>query len=356
MFSPDVNDASTLILDAYNDILSLRNYSSVCRSLQIGKPSKDLDPEWLIEVRNRVKMLSDAMGTYSQKESDIFSGILYPFINYQTLFSAFADQRKVIKGKDEWMQALTVLKNALSKAAKTTGEATDTFSSQYQNIEKIQPLLDQSIQKGWTELASEEQEMVKIATALGGLQQAVQNLSSNLTSSDIRNGKSYVQSTVTIAYGIVMTAELTVPYLSFASILFTVGSSVYDVISNSEKIQNYYKQITSLENQASAEAQAAAATKATIQVLSNLGKSFASIDAHLPRLQQMWQAEEQKIVDAMNAIDGGADPSLYFDIQTMNIAEAGWKSLFDLVEKVKQPIEVGKPVTVDPNKSREHVS
>lgn len=349
MFSPDVSDTSSLLLNAYSDMLKVRNYGSICSSLRISKPG-DVDPTWLTAVRHRISMLDDAMDSFAAKHPDIFSDILYPFINYQTLFSAFAENCKSFKGKDEWIQALYALKEALSGAVAQTSRANQDFTDQYQAVSKIQPLLDQSIQAGWQELASEEQEMIKIATALGGLQQAVQDLSGELTASDIRNGKSYVQSSVTISYNIVMSAELSVPYLSFAALVFTVGYSVYDVLSNSEKIQKYWGEINDLENKSTAQAQAAAATKATIQMLGDLEKYFLSIDSSLPRISQMWKEEEQKIVDAVNALNAGADPKLHFDLQTMGIADKSWKSLFDIASRLKQPLTTGKPVTIDTNK------
>lgn len=351
MFCPDVNDTSEMLLSAFNEMLIVKNYAKMCNSLQIGKPGA-VDPAWLASVRSRVSMLSNSMSIFMSKNPDIFSGILYPFINYQTLFSSFAASRKQIKGKDQWLSALTVLKEALGNAAATTNAATLQFQKQYQNVSNIQPLIDQSIQQGWNELASEEKEMVAIATALGALQEEVQNLSDSLTSSDISDGKDYVQSIVEIGFDLVMEAgEVSIPFLSFATILYTVGSSAYEVITGSQEIQEDFNKIAELQNQASAEAQAAAGTKATLQVLYNIGKTFLSIQASLPRLTQMWTQEQQKIVDAINALNSGSDPNLVFDIQTMSIANATWTRLLSLVQFFQTPLTVGETVTLNTNKT-----
>lgn len=349
MFCPDVNDTCQMLLNTFNDMLVLKNYANMCNSLQIGKPG-DVDPVWLASVRNRVSMLSNSMSMFMSKYPDIFSGILYPFINYQSLFSSFAASRKQIVGKDQWLEALALLKNALGNAAAATTSANLLFQKQYQNVSNIQPLIDQSVQEGWNELASEEKEMVAIATALGALQQTVLDLSDDLTASDISDGQEYIQSTVEIAYDVIMDAEeASIPFLSFASILFTVGKSAYEVIQTSKEIQEDLNKIAELQDKATAEAQAAAGTKATLQVLYNLGKTFLSIQASLPRLAQMWKNEQQKIVDAINALNSGSEPNLVFDIQTMNIANATWTTLLNLVKVIQKPIATGKPVNIDTN-------
>jgi hypothetical protein len=346
MLSPDVVSSCQLLSDAYNQLLGVRKYANVCNSLFIGKPG-EIDPQWLIAVRNRTGLLKDTMAEFSRDQPDITSSLLYPFINYQTLFSALADEKNSFKTAADWLPGLQSLKDAINQAITSTDSANQRFKKDYQAVSAMQPLLEASIQEGWSALADEEQQMVAIATAIGKLQQEIHDIGQDLTASDLRNGKSYVQSTVTIAYGVVMTAEMSIPFLSFAAVIFTIGSSVYDVITTSQTIQKDLDALTELQNTASAEAQAAAATKVTIQLLSTLEKSFLSIQNTLPAISQMWKAELEKINEVITALNSGSDPALYFDLQTIKIAEASWTTLFDLVQHIQAPIAVGKPVTVN---------
>ncbi|MCP5721747.1 hypothetical protein NL330_27190, partial [Klebsiella pneumoniae] len=78
------------------------------------------------------------------------------------------------------------------------------------------------------------QAMVRIATEIGSLSQSIASLGANVTAAQLRAGKAYIQSMVTISYGVVMGATTSVPFLSFAGALFTVGYSAYSTISSAK--------------------------------------------------------------------------------------------------------------------------
>ncbi|AEY67470.1 hypothetical protein [Clostridium sp. BNL1100] len=345
MLSPNVNDTLDMLVEVYNDILEISSYGISCNSLVIGHVSED--PEWLIAARDRTLKLRAVMNKFIQKKPDILSNILEPFINYQTLFKAFVDGSKDINTKEQWLEFLALLCDSLSAAIQKTDAANSQFTEAYDDINNYQFLLEESINEGWEELASEEQKIVKFAEALGKLEESVQNLGVNLTASDIRSGQSYIQSMATMAYGIIVGNMTAVPYLSFVSVIFTLGKSFYDVINTSDEIQNQLGEIVNLQNSISETAQAAAITKSVIQVLDNMVKSFLKISKSLPKLSLMWNGELTKVKNAIDAVHSGSDPKLLFDLQTIGISEASWETIVGFVDRIRKPVQTGDAVTIN---------
>ncbi len=242
---------------------------------------------------------------------------------------------------------LTIIAKTLKQNITLTNEAQQVFTKSYNQAKNAEELLASSIQDGWNELASEEQAMVRIATEIGSLSQSIASLGANVTAAQLRAGKAYIQSMVTISYGVVMGATTSVPFLSFAGALFTVGYSAYSTISSAKEVQQDLDKLTQLQTLASEEAQAAAITKAIIQTLSNMSEEFLKIDDSLPALSLLWQDELDKVNELINALQSGSDPALLTDLQTIKIASASWKTISEFVQLISLPPNVGKPVLVN---------
>ena len=345
MLSPNVDTALNMLTDVYTDFLGISNYDATCNSLFIGHVAKD--PNWLVEVRSRTEILRAVMNEFMQQKPKIFAQIITSFINYQTTFDACAQNSKAITSTKQWIECLQLLQKTLKQNITLTNEAQQVFTKSYNQAKNAEELLASSIQDGWNELASEEQAMVRIATEIGSLSQSIASLGANVTAAQLRAGKAYIQSMVTISYGVVMGATTSVPFLSFAGALFTVGYSAYSTISSAKEVQQDLDKRTQLQTLASEEAQAAAITKAIIQTLSNMSEEFLKIDDSLPALSLLWQDELDKVNELINALQSGSDPALLTDLQTIKIASASWKTISEFVQLISLPPNVGKPVLVN---------
>lgn len=350
MLSPEIHRTNDTVTGILNEMVQLDGYAHGARNTTIGKLAED--PEWLAAVRHRVSMLSDAGAGWVRDRPDVFAAVLVQFTNYGTAFQSVADmQRKgTLAGRDDWIDVLkNVLAGPLEAAVTATQKADQALQDHHQAFAKVQPLLEDSIESGWTALADEEAQMTRIAASLATLQQRVNTLQDQITSETISSGKSYISSAVSISYEIVSTAGASIPFLSVASAAITVGMMFYDIISNTEQIDEDLEQIAALQLEASELAQAAAGTKAVLQILYDMEKSFASIQDLVPALTQMWRSELAKVHAAVEALESGVDPKSYLEIVSIPAAEANWQSICGFVQHVidLQP-SYGRPVILQP--------
>ncbi|WP_419834811.1 alpha-pore-forming cytotoxin MakB [Endozoicomonas atrinae] len=345
MLNPNIDSTVDMLTEVYNDIRGVSDYAFTCNSFVLGHVASD--PQWLPSVRSRVADLRDVMNDFMEQKPDILSGIIVSFINYQTLFSAFSDQVSEVESNDRWLDLLETLKTTATESLGTTNSANMAFSDAYKNVSNTVFLLDDSINEGWQELSSEEAEMTRIAEAIGQLFQSISSLGATVTSADIRAEKSYLQSMVKMAYSVVMETASSVPYLTIATGLLSIGEGMYDTLKNASDVQDQLDKLTELQNEASQAAQAAAITKAVLQQLSELEKSFLRLNSSLPALALMWQGEVDKLTSAIDAINAGSDPSLLFDLQTTEIASASWQTITDFANQLRQPPGMGDSILIN---------
>ena len=345
MLNPDVDTTIDMLAEVYNDIRGVSNYADTCNSFVVGHVSSD--PEWLPSVRSRVEALRDVMNAFRQQKPDIMASIIVSFVNYQTLFAAFAAEYKQLGSNDNWLSMLESLKSTATVSMNTTNSANSTFSDAYKNVSDRVFLLDDSINQGWQELSSEEAEMTRIAEAIGALSESIASLGADVTASDIRAEKTYIQSLVKMAYSVVMETASSVPYLTIATGLLSIGEGMYSTLKNASDVQKQLDELTDLQNEATQAAQAAAITKAVLQQLNSLEKSFLSLNSSLPALALLWQDEIDKLSSAIDAINAGSDPSLLFDLQTAEIAAASWQTITDFANQLHQAPQVGDSILVN---------
>ncbi|EHF8059287.1 hypothetical protein J3N71_004727 [Salmonella enterica subsp. enterica serovar Oranienburg] len=341
MLSPKGDTAIDLLTDIYTNFLGMSNYDATCNSLFIGHVAKD--PAWLVEVRRRGEVLRGVM----QQKPKIFAQIITSFNNYQTTFDAIAQNSKVLTSTNQWIECLQLLQKKLKQNIAVTNEGQQVFTKSYSQAKYAEELLASSIQDGWNELASEEHAMVRIATGTGSLSQSIASLGTTITAAELRAGKAYIQSMVTISYGVVKGTIMTGPFLSFAGALFTVGYSAYSTISSAKEVQQNLDKLTQLQTLASEEAQASAITKAIIQTLSNMSEEFLKLDDSLSTLSLLWQDESDKVSELINALQSGSEPARLTDLQTIKIASASWKTISEFVQLISLPPNIGKPVLVN---------
>lgn len=336
MFAPDINTTKNQITTLFNEINGITGYSTGIQNTLIGTIPKE--PAWIPEVRSEMKLLSKAGTNWLDNYSNSWADILTVFIDYGTQFESFSkEMTKNLKNLSDQqiIELLTSLSNALDTCASKTKSGLDHLTSFENQFTVVFPSLQASIESGWNELGEEEAEMIAIAEAITHLQDQISSLQSKIDSAGISGGKTFVQTNVKIAYNIITaTSEVAIPYLSIVVLAYTIGKTFYDVISDTDKINEDLTKIGDLQLEATEEAQAAAATKATIQYLYDIEIKFLSLQKHGDELWTMWKDQKARINEAINAINAGADVSKFLDILTMDVASKNWKALLDFANQI----------------------
>lgn len=355
MLCPDVIAVSEDLAIAYAAIKRLDAFAYSCMNTSIGKLSPD--PDWLEPIRNELNLLSIAAAQWQRKKPDIWSSMLTQFTNYSTLFSSTAEEsRQIGNDQNAWIELLTQLSNALAVGENLSQASAGQLTLEINNLNNVQTVFSSSVDKAWAALATEEKAMIALATQVTALQDRVNRLEDDLTSGEISSGKSYVQSSVTILYTVATAAEVTVPYLTIASLVFTVGKMAYDVIVVDQEIETAINKIVDLRTNLSEEAQAAAMTKGIIQLINHFENSLAKVGRQFPNLGTMWANEKAKVDQAINAIRAGALPKNMLALASMSVAAAGWATLSDFVLKFNQIPTQGKSVNLVTNQPTSPVS
>lgn len=345
MLCPNAIDVSDDIASAFNTIIKIDALAYASMNTLIGVLSPD--PSWLSKIRIRMAMLSDTGALWQQQKPNIWSEILQPFNSYYALFSGFAEAADGLgDDTDSWVALLTQLKERLADAVTSVESAESAFQEQVDNLQNIEKLLSDQLDEAWSQLASEEQEMVNLATKIGSLQDQLDDLESSLNSTEISDGASFIKSTVTITYKVLSEAGESVPYLTIAGLLYTVGDLAYNMIVTDSEITDTINQIVELRNEATSEAQAAAMTKAVIQLINSFDKKLIAVQGQMPAFSEMWSAEKEKIEQVIDALQAGAAPSEMISLVAMSAAEGTWRQFSDLVTKVTEAVESGGSVNI----------
>lgn len=345
MLCPNVIDLSDELSCSWSTILQVDALAYASMNTLIGTLSPD--PSWLSQIRTRLSLLSDAGAQWQKTRAAIWAETLSPFNSYYALFSGFtAASSDLGDDAETWVQLLQELSTQLTSAADKAKQAEQDFSDQIDNLQNVEKLLSDSLDEAWQQLSSEEQIMIDLAAQIGSLQDQLDNLQDNLGSSELKSESSYIKSSVSITYSVVSSAGDSIPYLSIASLLYTIGNLAYDLIVADQEISSTISKIVSLRNEASKEAQAAAMTKAIIQMINRFDKQLVAIQAQLPAFSAMWEAEQQKVEQVIDALNAGAQPSLVTSLVSMEAAEATWQQLSDFVTRIAMAPESGGSVTI----------
>ena len=345
MLCPNVIDLSDELASAWSTILQVDSLAYASMNTLIGTLSPD--PSWLSQIRTRLSLLSDAGAQWQKNRPSLWADTLSPFNSYYALFSGFTTASVDLgNNTDAWVELLGQLSTQLENAADKAKEAEQAFSDQIDNLQNVEKLLSDSLDEAWQQLSSEEQIMIDLATQIGSLQDQLDNLQDNLGSSELKSEASYIKSSVSITYSVVSSAGDSIPYLSIVSLLYTIGNLAYDLIVADQEISSTIGKIVSLRNEASKEAQAAAMTKAIIQMINRFDKQLIAIQAQLPAFSAMWEAEQQKVEQVIDALNAGAQPSLVTSLVAMEAAESTWQQLSDYVSRIAAAPESGDSVTI----------
>lgn len=343
MLCPNVMNAGDMLCRAYGNVKRTDSFTYGCMNTSIGFLSPD--PIWLGSLRTRMGMLRDTCSKWQLSKPDIWSQLLLPFVNYYTTFKGFTEASKDFGSNTSiWLSALEQLKNELTLGKNVSQYAENQFEAQINDLQNLEVVITSSINDAWAALSDEETKMVEIASEITKLQDKINQLQVDLTSSEISSGKSYVQSVVKIGYDILITAGTGIPYMTIVSMVFTIGQIAYDLITKSAEINESLEKIADLQVEATEEAQALAATKSVLQIITNLKTNMIALKNDMPDFSQMWANEIDKINQVINSINSGVDPSIYIDLKSMPTALATWETLADYVPKLISGPQQGKDV------------
>ncbi|RQO32564.1 hypothetical protein DBR32_02920 [Taibaiella sp. KBW10] len=344
MLCPHVNDTSERLALAYSGMINFKGYAYSCNNIRIAILPED--PNWLPAVRNRISLLSDQSGLWMMDEPNVWSQVLLSFITYTNLFEGFTANIGYYTTKEQWIQVLKQLKTGVQQSRNAIEAAAQTYDERYKRFKNIQTLLDESIKAGWEELDDEIKIITEIAGQIQKLQDQLGNLQDDMSGIGLRSGQSYVQSSLSMMYGLVTVAGSSVSFLSMLGLAFTIGKTFYDVYKDNADIANTLHQLNELQLKASYTAQAAAATKMVLQTCYQLEKEFLGLHKSLPYLASIWTAEEDKINEAIDALNSGSDPARMFTLQSMPSALATWTTIAGYCQKMTASPLPGEAVTI----------
>lgn len=345
MLSPNVINVGDSLAATYTNMVKLKSYTYCCNNISIATLSPD--PDWLHTVRDRINILSNNCVPFIQNQSYIKAKIISAFIDYTTLFDGFQQISKAIATKDEWIEALNQLKDGLITSKTATYNASVEYNNYSTTIKSTQVLLKESIDSGWLELNNEEIVMVELAAKLQQLQDKLSSFEDDFSGAQLSSGKEYIQTSVVMTYDILTAgAEASIPFLGIASLAFTVGNFFYDMYKNDAEVTQILNDIAVLKGKATANAQAAAATKMLLQVCYNLELEFLGINTNIDLLTQMWDAEIDKINIVIDAIETGSNPQHNIQLQTMSAAMATWETLKGYCNKIIDAPIQGEAVSI----------
>jgi hypothetical protein len=351
MFAPTFSDASTRLTDSYATAQSLTGFANTVNAIAIlNLPD---EPDWLGPVRTEVVALQKTASSWVVASPGVVSPLLLAFIDYAPQFLALAKTvgtDPATFSKAQWLDLLGTLKTSVAGSiTKTTGAKT-AVEAQLAAIAKLLPQIDASIQAGWDALADEEQQMLKVAEAMGSFVGKVEDLGVSITASEIGGGKDFFINNVDFIYSGIAEggAEASIPVIGFVAALFTIGETFYDIIEDDNKLIEDMNQINELQSELSAEAVQVTLTKSTLQTLYLLQDQYLATHDAIPELIDLWQAQSDRVDDAIDAIEAGAEPALYLDIIAIPAAAAVWQQLLDFANAfVSFQAKNGPPVTID---------
>jgi hypothetical protein len=350
MLCPPSELADSLLTQAFGEILNLDSYSAATQDLMIGTLPKE--PAWLPSVRSRVGMLKEAGSSWIQDKPTIWGSILLQFPDYASAVAGVAAMQASgsLTTAKQWIEVMeSTLLPQLTRAVAANEEATSQLRASFVKFQEVQPLLRESIEAGWAELASEERQMTAIASQLTHLQDLAASLEESITSGEISSGQSVITTSVKTIYNIAMEAGESFSFLSMAASAYTVGKTYYDIITKTFEVDETLKEIAKLQLEASAEAQAAAGTKIVLNLLYELQLAFASITEVMPYVTTMWRTEREKVKTVVEALHAGANPSEYLELVTFQTASANWQNIAAFAQRLPTlASETGPPVVLDP--------
>lgn len=347
MLAPELTVVSEDLAQGYDTFLKTDSFSYSATNTRIGSLSPD--PDWLSSIRTDFRQLLAPANRWQETRPDIAVGILTPFTSHSSLMSAVSEMSAEIgNNKEAWRDILFKVENSLETAQASSRKAQDAFKAQIKKFTSVEVALSANIDKAWRQLETEVVNMTAIAHEVGVLNERVNNLTATLTPLDyLESNRPLVQTSITTAYTLISTAgTAAVPYLAIARLAFSVGKGLYDLVNNDLEISKSLKKIAKLRTKASQQAQAAAMSKAIIQLINDFDKALLAVGNALPNFDRIW-AEQIKLVRlTASQLESGMAP---MDIIALNPGQLQkdantWQTIAERSSRLLEAPQVEKPV------------
>lgn len=343
MLNPEVKAACTQLADGYDTITRVDGFAYSMRNTSVGFLTPD--PTWLGTVRSDLALLHAAGNSWQTAKPQLWAPLLTDFTTYTSLIQSVAQVGPMLGDDvDQWKALLGSMSTALGSAATKATASQTAFATHIAALKALEQSFDANLTKAWGELDAEEHEMIALSKQIALLQNRIDELNASLSSTGISAGKSYVQSSLSIAYTLVSTAGDDIPFLSIAGQVLTLGKAAYDVFVTDKELNESIDKFEKARINLSVEAQAAAMTKAIIHMINGFDKRLAAVEHALPDLATMWSDEKARVDQLMDSLDAGAVPSKSLELKTLGQSAAEWQKLADFVLPLLGSPTQGAPV------------
>ncbi len=344
MLAPDVITSCDRMAEAFDNLLKLDRFCASGNGISIAELVPD--PQWLIGTRYNLSLVAAECRKWQLVRPELWAGFIGPLKSYVSSFGAFAETFHCTSDRTDQVVMLEAMYRKLEEAMNEAAAMNYLFREYYDRIHAVGILVSDIIERGWIELADQYQAMIRVASGLSELQYEIEDLQDSVTSGVLNKGTKISKSTVKYIYKITGSAGASVPYMTFATLGFTVGKTLYDAFSASSAIRKTAERIAEAKTRMSSLAQATACTRMIIGTMNGMEKEFLVVRDKMEGFREVWNGELVKMRSALNAVKNGVDPAHYFDLATIGVAYQSWTQIEQIADRTFVAEVSDKPVIV----------
>jgi hypothetical protein len=237
-----------------------------------------------------------------------------------------------------WSKTLGVLRAATSGHSDALRQVAAELASQQNNFQTASDRLDGALALAHQQMGAEEADIAALEVKLQSLFDRLQSLGASISSNDMATEQKVVSTVVSITYEIAVAGETAIPYLSVASVLFSIGNSVYTLVSTDEQIAALLDEVTVDMRQLSADARLLAMTRVLVGCISSLLHAYTAAMQWAPRLNSYWDAETGKFDELLEALRQGSTSGLT-DLASLGVADTIWQQLAKTANTMVAPLQ-----------------
>lgn len=336
MLAPAQSDVEDDLVEISNVIRDIGRFAQSCLSASVAQQSPAL--LWITDAQAILAACRGAAQQWLAAKPDCIPLLINMFASYSSLMSAGVTTLTPDRSADDWTKFLVALKEAAKGNAKSANAAMLVIAGQQTDFLKAHDDLQQAVQEAQAAAEAENVDIQAVGVQIQGLMDRVNSLSDGATAEILGAGESMGQTAVSITYdAITAVGEVEVPYFAMVAIVYTSGSSIYQLVENDSQIGNFLDQIATLMVQLDHDIRILAMTKALLATLARMNDAYLFAAQVAPRLNAYWNAEVDKIDIVVEAIANGVAPAHMTELASMTKAEAVWTRLAQVAAGLGTP-------------------
>lgn len=342
MLAPILLDCETDLAKTWNLLLGISGFCQACLTADVAQ----IDPpvSWVPEVQQILTDCRSMVQDWFTVRESLLPSLSGAFVQYENLVAAAVASTGSTQDAAVWSDVLSTMRDAASANSMTLRQVSAQMSRQQTNFQQAYNRLRQVRETASETMAAEQADIATVEVKLQELYDHLQTLGVAISASDMAAGKEVVQTVADIAYDVLVAGEAEVPYLTIITVLYTVGSSVYDLVATDAEIASLLGEVAEAMKRLSGDARVLAMTGALIASLDSLLETYASALQWMPRLNSYWDGETGKIDELVQALRQGPVAGLT-DIAGLNVALTVWQQLSKVAGAMVNPVqESPKPV------------